>query len=819
MTGRQAQTSYLLDAHAGWRASAESSQVAAGATLRLAAEPKGPLGFQSPDGSLGGLGLPTGMAQDGKRRLYRLQGPRVLRYESGAEWQPLPVAHPGLGCDEPRPDWTAIASASGWLALATRDEAAVYEAEGFGMVARWTNDSVEGKSYIDLAAHDRTFYLLTEDGVYSAAAPLWRVALAIPKAPGYTWDRIICDRGGRVYLRRAGEAKVDVHGGTAAPAARQQPLTDPEEVRAAFRLPDARLVGGELRLSPAARLGRSTPRPDADEFVELEGNVYSIDFAQRTLTVWNRASGLIEAKWGPLDFDLREVPRFHSDAWEPADLGIDGGRILLLDRRHNRILAHTPGESALRVIAAASDETARWRRLAAAAKRCLVVYDSSDPEKPYRVFTRSGQLQAVLPSYVVAWPSATPFRTAPETDAQAMREYLAPDPRESLFVLAGGFYTQWLDSGIHNCVWHRLAFSGIQVPDGCAIEISTATANDKFQWPGPEGKPAASLPSAFDQSRRDLTVDTLVRSGPGRFLQVRVMLIGDRRQTPSIERIRAVYPRESVLDRLPAVFSEDPQGAEYLDRFLSIASEEWRRVEARLDEVSVWYDPERVPAGPPLERLANLLSVKLPSGWTTDRHRQLLIGAQRSLRRRGTPEGLRLALSAVLAAIRGVTADEVLRSGWPVLWERFQDRPNPLGQASLNQVVLAAENPLERFQFGVSDADSAYRMISPDRPEEDQQRIHSYRCRVLIPAGWIRDERELALVEETIRREMPAHLVAELEFVEPALRVGIQSKVGVDMVIAAPPASILPAIGPRLAADDTVLTLPLQDLGRGAPLG
>jgi hypothetical protein len=216
-------------------------------------------------------------------------------------------------------------------------------------------------------------------------------------------------------------------------------------------------------------------------------------------------------------------------------------------------------------------------------------------------------------------------------------------------------------------------------------------------------------------------------------------------------------------------------------------------------------------------RLAEWLSVKLPVDWSTAQHRQLLVGAQSSLRLRGTPEGLRLALIAVLAAIRGVSAEEVRRSGWPVVWERFQDRPWPVGRASLNQVVLAAANPLERFQFGVTDADATYRLISPDRPEEDQHRVFSYRCRVLIPDGWLTNERDLAIVQETLRREMPAHVTAELEFVSPALRVGVQSKVGVDMVVAAPPASILPAAEVRLLSE-AAATIPICDLGRGAPL-
>src|SRR5215207_5499263 len=105
MTETQAARFFLLNGPTGWRtgegSSAESGLSAGPSGIQLLTDPAGPLSLGWPDGSLGGLLLPRGMALDGSGRLYLLEPAppyRLLRYDPEEHvFQPVP----GLGDNPP----------------------------------------------------------------------------------------------------------------------------------------------------------------------------------------------------------------------------------------------------------------------------------------------------------------------------------------------------------------------------------------------------------------------------------------------------------------------------------------------------------------------------------------------------------------------------------------------------------------------------------------------------------------------------------------------------------------------------------------------
>ena len=92
-------------------------------------------------------------------------------------------------------------------------------------------------------------------------------------------------------------------------------------------------------------------------------------------------------------------------------------------------------------------------------------------------------------------------------------------------------------------------------------------------------------------------------------------------------------------------------------------------------------------------------------------------------------------------------------------------------------------------------------------------------------AAWVKSDKVERMLTRGIRDAAPAHACHELCLIEPRLRVGIQSTVGIDTIVAAHPRiqlqdtecsgeAIAPSRPPRNRLGyDTVLTGPCEDVG------
>jgi hypothetical protein len=63
----------------------------------------------------------------------------------------------------------------------------------------------------------------------------------------------------------------------------------------------------------------------------------------------------------------------------------------------------------------------------------------------------------------------------------------------------------------------------------------------------------------------------------------------------------------------------------------------------------------------------------------------------------------------------------------------------------------------------------------------------AYQFSVLVYRGQVECAGKLAAVQDVIQSEKPAHTLHHVCVVEPLMRVGFQSRVGIDTVIAGPP--------------------------------
>jgi len=251
-----------------------------------------------------------------------------------------------------------------------------------------------------------------------------------------------------------------------------------------------------------------------------------------------------------------------------------------------------------------------------------------------------------------AYPAARVFYAADERWVPLLA---LPQPR---YLRGASIVTTPWDSGIAACVWHRVALD-LRLPSGTGISVETRAADDpadlaRLPWraePGPARSPAGSeLPWRVTTSATDAasgTWATLLQAAHGRWMQLRITLTGDGKQTPLLRGLRAWFARFSYpREYLPPVYLADPASADFLDRFLALFEGEFTRWEDRIAAAQWLFDARTAPAGT-LDWLAGWVGIVFDPATDEARRRLLIRHAMTSHARRGTVPGL--LLSATLA--------------------------------------------------------------------------------------------------------------------------------------------------------------------------
>lgn len=225
-----------------------------------------------------------------------------------------------------------------------------------------------------------------------------------------------------------------------------------------------------------------------------------------------------------------------------------------------------------------------------------------------------------------------------------------------------------------HCQWDRIRLDAV-IPPGTSVVVEARSHDDRstleqmgdggwIRQPGfylnsdggeiPGKREIAVLPT--DKTKGSGCWDMLFQDVAGRFLQLRLTLIGDGRNSPALRAMRLWYPRFSYPQRfLPAVYREDTVSASFLDRYLASMEGMNSIIEARVASAQTFFDPRTVPAGM-LEWLASWFDVMLDPSWNEERRRLFIANAMTFFGWRGTIAGVKMALRLAFDAI--LTADD-----------------------------------------------------------------------------------------------------------------------------------------------------------------
>ncbi len=393
-------------------------------------------------------------------------------------------------------------------------------------------------------------------------------------------------------------------------------------------------------------------------------------------------------------------------------------------------------------------------------------------------------------------------------------EGVLPETPAPVFAKHGTFITAALDSRIYQCQWHRVILCG-RLPRGCRVVVSTFTS--EIDLPSDTIVDPA-LRWATQQQAREFTegqFECLVSSKGGRYLWLRLELRGDGQRSPQICEVEVKFPRISLRRYLPAVFAEEPSGADFTDRFLSIFDTTFRSIEQHVDDQAHLFDPMSTPAEPEgkaridfLTWLARWIGISLDRHWPEQKRRAWVRNAGSLFHMRGTREGLRHQLLLLLgmpaeAPPPSPRTTSGTRCGpvnvncrksepdchpWqppPLILEHFQLRRWLfLGTGRIGEeAALWGQSIAQRSQLGSTAQTEVTRLHRTPDPFRDPFLVYAHKFTVFVPACFGRSESTRRSLLNLLESERPAHTLHHIEYVEPRFRIGVQSTVGFNSVV------------------------------------
>jgi phage tail-like protein len=330
------------------------------------------------------------------------------------------------------------------------------------------------------------------------------------------------------------------------------------------------------------------------------------------------------------------------------------------------------------------------------------------------------------------------------------------------FERAGIFISRALDGGRPGVPWHRVSveFNGVP-PPGTRVLLETFTSDHLPDPPDPVWM-APGLPDSLPIPFTPEVPEQLVQSPRGRYLWLRVTLssiTGDA--TPSVRAIRAWYPRVSWLDLLPTAYRRDSEAAGFLDRFLALFEHVFTGIEDRYEEFSRELDLDAAPSDI-IDWLAALVDLAFDPSWPLDRRRALVGEAMSLYASRGTIAGIERYV-------------EIYTGSRPEIVEGWLERPARPSFLGRPGSVLGCGLPL----VGCCPSPA----LLPD-DQLWQRYAHRFTIFVYID-DWCDKDVILRAVERIVEINKPAHTMSRTEAIFPNARVGIQDRVGLDLVLGA----------------------------------
>jgi phage tail-like protein len=511
-----------------------------------------------------------------------------------------------------------------------------------------------------------------------------------------------------------------------------------------------------------------------------------------------------------LDRGLQRVLRF--DSWGTADAAFNttlaaelagaSPTFLTVDDKHRLYLSDTalPGircfdenGSALDVLLRPNDTAAfQAGALAAHAERLYAADAGSGFIWLYDLATR--QWAGVLPG----WRGPV---TAMAVDEQGTL-YLKPGAGDLSYMLAantgcvasGQLVTERLDAG-EISGWFRVRVDAGAVP-GTSVDLQTFVTDDETITSPAEADWSSA--AALDLLLPQTVVPEMSEPQLRRFLWLRIRMKSENgRANPRLLQAQAETPGEDYIDHLPAVYRRKDTG--FLRRWLAAYRAELGDLELVLEDMPRHFNAATVPAGE-LSWLAAWLAFELPPG-SIEQSRERLQRALDLYRKRGTPSGVREQVE-LSSGVRPILVESFRgRRIWQLGESSRLGCDTALAPLAPHGMVLPDPTLLgnpkcdpsqpsacstDRMVVGSTVVGASGPLAATDLGEPlFSETAHHFSAFVFL--GRVQKPARREALRRALENERPAHTNYDLCIVEPRMRVGLQSSIGLDSYVAGPP--------------------------------
>ena len=402
-------------------------------------------------------------------------------------------------------------------------------------------------------------------------------------------------------------------------------------------------------------LGLAQPFTPLDLAVDSTGNVYTLDAVNRTVVKFDVAG--------------RAIAHFESAALatgSPVAIAFSRhGFVFVLEQQGQRVLQFsTDGQLINDTFIALPSSSMLPSGLAVDGQGHLFIGDGrpniegEQDDRFVRIFTSAGDLEGVVAAYrgavdALAVDAADRIyifnRTAQQIVILRLEQtFISPGNTQA----TGYYFSSALDSTTRGTQWHKLVFD-MDRPANTQVQVSYLIANDIDAVPADATHASLDVLNALAWSTPIVNPqDALVCSPTGRYLWLRVQLIGQERLTPTVRRIQVYFPRNSYLRYLPAVYQEDTQSCDFLERFLSLFETFFTEVEGRINHIVRYFDASvtQVVVGDFLRWLASWLAITVEENWSEAQRRALVQRAPDLYTQRGTRAGIEAIIELFIGA-------------------------------------------------------------------------------------------------------------------------------------------------------------------------
>lgn len=397
----------------------------------------------------------------------------------------------------------------------------------------------------------------------------------------------------------------------------------------------------------------------------------------------------------------------------------------------------------------------------------------------------------------------------------------------------------------HRVQWQRLSALGITSGKQIRVALYAYTSDQQRSAPpspiaqrgrfvtGSEADPWRSFPAGID----DIYVYR-----ESKHIWLGMELAGDGFQTPRLEQLRLEYDRPSLTQHLPEIFRTQTHPRETLERFVSLFESFYRDLEGDIDEVARLIDGELAASEQIPEQyrqwLKEWLAVELEEEWTSEQKRAAITDAFCLNGWRGTAAGLREALWRTAGVRSHIIEPLPLMTWWKLPGAKEPGGDEPGGDVS------SADSSQPDGEYDGGEHDGGPRLgletrLIGSEPQGavvgssallDQSQLifgedfgtplfddTAHRFTVFVYRDEVPDRQKLDQLRRVIDREKPAHAAYEICIIEPRVRVGVQSVIGIDTVLGG--ASPEPTPLGEAPAEKTVLSGRPSRIGPDSRIG